>query len=142
MTVIQATCGWNFTTGSANTWIGVTDTGTNFTHPDLGNYAINPGESGGGKETNGLDDDSNGYIDDWRGYDLANNDNNAQYCAADPHGTHVTGLCAATTNNNTGVAGVGWNCKYLPVKIADDNQSCALTMAYEGIQYAALMGCK
>ena len=48
------------------------------THPDLaGQWTGNPGERGGGKETNGVDDDHNGFVDDWQGWDFVNNDNTA-----------------------------------------------------------------
>ncbi len=140
MTPIQATCGWGFSNGNASIHLGITDTGTNFSHPDLGNYATNPGEI----QNNGLDDDNNGFIDDYRGYDLGQSMPDPQYtnagANADGHGTNTTGLMSATTNNNTGVAGIGWNCKYVHAKISDAN--AALTMAYEGIQYCADMNCK
>ncbi|MBK8413366.1 MAG: S8 family serine peptidase [Bacteroidetes bacterium] len=53
---------------------------------------------------------------------------------------HVSGCAAASTDNSTGVAAPGFNCKFLPVKISD--ASGALTEAYEGITYAADAGCQ
>ena len=58
--------------------VGILDTGVDFSHPDLGGSQTtsqvmwrNPGETGAGRESNGVDDDGNGYVDDWRGWDWA-----------------------------------------------------------------------
>ena len=59
-------------------------------HPDLApNVWTNPGESGGGKETNGLDDDGDGFVDDVHGWDFLQGDN--QPLDFSGHGTHVAG---------------------------------------------------
>ena len=51
--------------------VGVIDTGIDDAHPDLANnIALNSGEFGNGKESNGIDDDGNGFVDDWKGYDF------------------------------------------------------------------------
>ena len=71
----------------------------------------------------GIDNDNDGYIDNYYGYDLADNNFSPQwnYYRNSPnnigHGVFVSGLAAAKTNNDTGGAGVGFKCKYLPVKI-------------------------
>ena len=132
------TTGWNISTGDTNVVIGITDTGWDPAHPDLNdnvkrNYA---------DPINGLDDDGDGFIDNFLGWDVGEDDNNATYgsCGSCWHGVHVAGTAAAETNNSTGVAGVGYNCKFLPVKIAD--ASGALVSAYDGITYAADHGCQ
>ena len=64
------------TTGDPATVVAVIDDGVDFSHPDLAERAwTNPGESGDGRETNGIDDDSNGYIDDVHGWDFCHDDN-------------------------------------------------------------------
>jgi subtilisin family serine protease len=134
LTNIDAFNGWNISKGDTNVVIGITDTGVEPTHSDLaGNLKFNYSDP-----INGSDDDGDGFTDNFRGWDLGENDNDPTY-NANAHGVHVTGLAAAVTDNNNGMAGVGFKCKYLPVKIAD--ASGALTMAYDGIVYAADHGC-
>jgi serine protease len=133
---IQALQAWDVAQGDTNVVVGITDTGTDPTHADLQSQVKkNPADP-----INGIDDDNDGYIDNFRGWDLGEDDNNPQTPGGGGHGIHVTGLAAAATNNNTGIAGVGYKCKYLPIKIADG--SGALTDAYEGITYGADHGCK
>lgn len=136
ITRINAPQGWDISKGDTNTVIGITDTGTDPTHSDLSSQIKkNPADP-----INGIDDDNDGYIDNYRGWDLGENDNNPANPAGQAHGVHVSGLAAAATNNNNGIAGVGFNCKFLPVKIADGTG--ALIKAFEGITYAADHGCK
>ncbi len=132
---ISAYTGWNTSKGDSSVVIGITDTGVEYTHPDLqGNIKYNYADP-----INSIDDDGDGYVDNFRGWDLGMNDNNATW-QANNHGVHVSGISSAATDNTVGVAGVGFQCKFLPVKIA--NASGALTAAYEGIKYAADHGCK
>ena len=126
---------WDISEGDTNVVIGITDTGVDFEHPDLKNnikYNYND-------PMNGIDDDADGYIDNLRGWDVGQNDNNPQYSTND-HGVQVSGIAAASTNNGVGISGVAFKCKFLPVKIANANG--ALTGAYDGIVYAADHGCQ
>ena len=93
------------------------DTGFELTHPDLaGQFTGNPGERGAGKETNGIDDDGNGRVDDWLGWDFLNDDNTVE-TEGNFHGTHVAGTIAAIADNAIGVAGVAPAAKVVPLKI-------------------------
>jgi subtilisin family serine protease len=87
--------------------IAIVDDGFDLDHEDIRfwkNYQEIP--------NNGIDDDDNGYIDDFHGW---NSWNNSGTLVEKDHGTHVSGIAAAKGNNGTGVAGVNWNMKVLPV---------------------------
>jgi len=109
---IDAPQAWDITTGSSDIIVAVIDSGIDYNHPDLAdNMWVNPGEIPG----NGIDDDNNGYIDDFYGYDFCDDD-------ADPmddfyHGTHCAGTVGAIGNNNEGVTGVCWNVKIMALKM-------------------------
>lgn len=138
MTNVQVEAGWGVNTttarGDTNVVVGITDTGTELTHDDLKTQIkFNQGDLPGGG-----DNDGDGYVDNYRGWDLGDNDNNPTW-TGDAHGVHVSGISNARVDNSIGVAGVGFKCKYLPVKIA--NTAGTLTMAYQGIVYAADHGC-
>ncbi len=146
LTRIQAFAGWAITKGDSNTVVGIIDSGVDWVHPDLGpNIAYNRADP-----IDGQDNDNDGYVDNFRGWDLAganfNNiteDNNpAPTGNNNSHGTHVAGIAGAATDNNLGIAGVGFNCRILPVKCAADNDTRSngsgfILTGYEGITYAA-----
>jgi len=127
---ISAYAGWDISKGDTNVVIGITDTGIDIDHPDLkDNIKYNYNDP-----INGIDDDGDGYVDNYRGWDLGENDNNPQ-ANVSSHGVHVSGDAAPSTDNGIGIAGPGFNCRLLPVKITD--ASGALTQSYAGITYAA-----
>ncbi|MFM7339828.1 MAG: S8 family serine peptidase, partial [Bacteroidota bacterium] len=111
--------------------VGIVDTGVDPLHEDLsGVMFVNPGESGidsigANKSANGIDDDNNGFIDDWQGWDFASSidpvkgDNRA--VPGHLHGTHVAGIACAITNNAKGIAGIARNHRILPVKVGYDD---------------------
>ncbi|MCC7303533.1 MAG: S8 family peptidase [Bacteroidia bacterium] len=133
-TRMDAVTGWNTQQGNTNVVIGITDTGTDLNHQDLTNQI----KYNTADPINGSDDDGDGYVDNYRGWDVGMNDNDPTW-QANNHGVHVSGCAAAQTNNSVGVSSTGFNCKFLPVKIAD--ASGALVAAYQGITYAADHGC-
>ena len=131
---IDAPEAWEIAQGD-NVVVGVIDSGIDYTHPDLrNNLWTNPGEIA----NDGIDNDGNGYIDDYYGYDFVNND-------SDPfddqgHGTHVAGTIAAQANNNTGVIGVAPNAKVMALKFLGANGGGSTFDAIEAINYAVMMG--
>lgn len=156
---IRAPQAWDITRGDTSVVIGIVDTGVELGHPDLAaNIWNNPGEMGldinnNDKRFNNIDDDANGYIDDWRGWDFGgvdyNNivpDNNPNPTGSNNnHGTHVAGIASAVTDNAVGVAGTGFRCRLLAVKTSADNDTrgpggvAYIIAGYQGIAYAALM---
>lgn len=97
--------------------VAVVDGGCQLDHPDLNqNYWFNWNEI----PNNSIDDDSNGYVDDFRGWNAYNNSPNIPN---DSHGTHVCGIAGATGNNSTGVSGVNWNVKVMPIAGASSDES-------------------
>jgi serine protease len=131
---------WSLTRGGANL-VAVLDTGISFVHTDLaGRIYVNPGESGSGRETNGRDDDANGFIDDVNGWDFVNGDRRP--ADDNDHGTWVSGVIAANPNNGQGIAGISWSDKILPVKVMDSAGSGFTSDLARGIRYAADRGAK
>ncbi len=133
---IQAFNAWDITK-SDGIVVAAIDGGVAWDHPDLGGIIWNNlGEDANGNgytlffngstwqfdpgDINGVDNDGNGFIDDLIGWDFYGNDNNPKPnpCNAtyDDHGTHVTGIMAAWTNNNVGVAGEAWNAKAMAIQ--------------------------
>lgn len=129
---IDANLVWDSTTGDTTHVIAILDTGVDWGHPDLQNKIwSNPGEVSG----NGLDDDGNGYIDDVRGWDWINNDNNPM--DDNSHGTHVAGIAAAEANNGIGISGISWGARIMAVKVFNAwGYGDAATIA-QGITYAS-----
>jgi thermitase len=114
---IDAPEAWALTSGAGQT-VAVVDTGVEFDSEDLvGRLATNPGESGGGKDTNGLDDDGNGLTDDYRGWDFVTNDNDPTDLHG--HGTSVAGTTAANRDNGNGAVGVAPAAELLPLRALD-----------------------
>jgi thermitase len=130
---------WDLTTGSATTAVGVLDSGIDYAHADLApNVWRNPGESGDSREANGIDDDGNGFVDDWRGWDWIDDDNVP--ADANGHGTHVAGTIGARGNDGRGVAGVAWRTGLVPLRVLDANGSGRVSDIVAAYSYAARAG--
>ncbi len=108
---------WDIETGSNDVIVGVMDSGVKLNHPELsGRIWINKNEI----PNNGIDDDRNGYVDDVYGWDFAYDDNIPEDGFG--HGTNVTGIIGANSNNEIGFAGINFKCKLMICKnLSDDN---------------------
>ena len=136
---IQAFDAWSLGAGSDSVVVAVVDDALEINHLDLTNVIWNNHLE---IPNNGIDDDNNGYVDDYNGYDVADNDNNPNPPNTNlDHGTHVAGISGAQTNNNIGVASIGFGISIMPVKATRDNNfNGTINNAYDGVYYAALNG--
>jgi subtilisin family serine protease len=131
---IAAMSAWDATIGTPKALVAVIDSGIDFTHPDLqGAVWHNPGEI----KENGRDDDRNGLIDDYYGYDFFNQDSAAfdDY----EHGTHVSGIIAARGDNRRGVVGVAWGTQVVPLKVLDQNGSAYSSDIIQALDYVGTL---
>ncbi|HEX4924300.1 MAG TPA: S8 family peptidase [Bdellovibrionales bacterium] len=136
----------NLTTGSPDVVIAISDTGIWADHFDLqANIYRNPGETGvdaNGKDKskNKIDDDNNGFVDDYSGWNFETNNNHAgddHY-----HGTHVAGTVGGRGGDKQGIAGVAWNVKLMPLKFLGMDGSGTTEGGIATIIYAAKMGAR
>lgn len=127
---------WDIETGDPNLIVAVIDTGFRMSHPELaGRIWTNPNDP-----VDGIDNDGNGLIDDYQGWDYVNNDN-------DPtddhgHGTNCSGIALAGANNGIGYAGVNWNSKLMVIKVLNANNSGTYSAMANSIYYAVDKGAK
>jgi subtilisin family serine protease len=114
--------------------VGVIDTGADYVHPDLAaNIWTNPGET----LNNSVDDDGNGYTDDYYGYDFVDGD--ADPADSGDHGTHVSGTIAAVGNNQYGVIGINSKARIMTLKVSADGNAITSSAEIAAIQYATMM---
>ncbi|HQI50350.1 MAG TPA: S8 family serine peptidase, partial [bacterium] len=141
---IDAPDAWETATGSTSIIVGIVDSGIDYRHPDLrANLYTNPGEdpwSNPDDPTTGnkIDDDGNGYIDDWKGYNFYT-DTNDPY-DENGHGTHVAGIVGAAGNNGVGVSGVCWQVRLLPLRFLDASGNGNVGDEIEAIEYGVRTG--
>lgn len=158
---INAFNAWDITEGSDTVLLGIIDTGIDYNHPDLTNQIfINKGETGldnfgRDKRSNGIDDDENGFIDDYRGWDFTDrvgfpfDSTSGDYLTWDNnpfddqgHGTFISGIAAAQTNNFIGVAGTAPKIKILNLRAFDPGGFGEEDDVAAAILYAVKMRCK
>lgn len=112
MDIIKSPLAWFKTTGGLTALgdtivVGLIDEGTDFSHEDLrGNLWFNTAEI----PNDGIDNDNNGFIDDYRGWSFSGNNDNHP---ATDHGTAAAGIVGAKGDNNIGITGVNWNVKIM-----------------------------
>ncbi len=125
----------------AGVTVAVVDTGVDAAHEDLqGKLATNSGEMGFGRESNGIDDDGDGLIDNWRGWDFAYWDNDPSDVGG--HGTHVAGTIAAANGNGKGVTGLAPDSQILGLKALGDDGSGWYSDIADAFDYAADAGAR
>lgn len=129
---VNATNAWETSTGEIDVVIAIIDDGTQLDHPDLAaNIFSNANEL-----VNALDDDNNGYTNDYNGWDFINDDNDPSPADADDnHGTATAGVAASVGNNNAGVAGPAYGCSIMPLKVIDGTNYTTVGIA-QAIRYA------
>lgn len=136
---VDAPEAWALIPSMTNVMVAVLDDAIEINHADLAaNIAVHTGEIA----SNGIDDDGNGFIDDVKGWDFVDGDNNpTPPTTSSSHGTHVAGLLAEVSNNATGAASASRNVKILPVRFYD-GQSGWMSDLILGIDYSRQRGVK
>jgi hypothetical protein len=136
---VQADRAWQRINSSPNIVIAVIDSGVQIDHPDLRDNIW----TNGNELIDGLDSDSNGFIDDLNGWDFVNN-------VADPspkfdegftesglsHGTMVAGIIGAVGDNNIGVAGISWRTQIMPLRALNARGEGRVSDVVRAIDYA------
>ena len=169
---IDAPEAWDIQNGDPSQIVAVLDTGVRYYHRDLGganasstnptatdgNIWINTAEKNG---TAGVDDDSNGFVDDWVGYDFVSAAIATCYTGEDcttadndprdfnGHGTHCAGIVGALNNNGYAVASpaggygngtlvaTGDGCRVMCLRVGHSALSGASEVGYVRMDYCA-----
>lgn len=131
---ISAPSAWDITTGSSNVVVAVLDTGIDYNHQDLSsNMFRNTADC----NTNGSDDDGNGYVDDCYGINPLNN--TANPLDDNGHGTALAGVIGAAGNNGRGISGVNWQVGLMACKWINAQGEGSLSGALTCFDYVAMM---
>lgn len=136
---ISADRAWRLTTGEG-ALVADVDVGVQLDHPDLAEqWYLSPGERARSRRSNGVDDDRNGYVDDWRGWDFYDHGNDPTSDTENAHGTNVAGVLGATADNGLAIAGIAPGARILPLRTSDNILHQGVRLA-ESIVYAADRG--
>ncbi|TGJ99494.1 peptidase S8 [Leptospira semungkisensis] len=122
---------WDISTDCTNTIVAVVDSGVNYSHEDL---------VGNMWSSSSCVTDTGRNLGACIGYDYADNDKDPMDLAG--HGTHVAGTIGARGNNSTGVTGICWSAKIMPVRVLDAVGSGSTSNIMKGINFAARNGAK
>ncbi len=126
---IDADLAWDITTGGVTPFgdtivVAVLDDGIDIGHEDFGdNLWLNHAEI----PNNGIDDDGNGYVDDYLGWNINSNNDNIN---GGGHGTPVAGIVGAQGNNELGVTGVNWDVKVMVIRTDFNTNEADVIEAY------------
>jgi len=115
LTQIRAEQAWDVTKGSGDIIIAILDTGTDLSHPDLEGKIV-------------------------QGHDFHNNDNDPS--DDEGHGTYTAGIAAAISDNGTGIAGVSWGARLMPIKVLGADGSGSESDIALGIRWAVEHGAR
>ncbi len=136
--LINAPAAWNLHNSASNVIVAVLDTGVRYTHEDLApNMWINTKEI----PNNNIDDDRNGYVDDYYGVDFSTGATNNDPMDTSGHGTHVAGIIGACGNNAKGVCGIAWNVKIMACRFLGGSGG-TISGAVSAMVYARKNGAK
>jgi hypothetical protein len=135
--LMEGPAAWDVIKGHSDIVVAIIDSGTQLDHEDLADSIwYNTNES----PDSGVDEDVNGYINDYRGWDFRNNDNDPGNGHIDNmHGTHVAGIVGAVSNNGKGIAGGTWGCQIMILKVFADTPGGGASANHvaEALRYAA-----
>ena len=130
MSAVDAPSAWALTTGTSATIVAVLDTGIDINNAAFaGRLWTNPQPNGG-----------DGYRGDLHGWNFIDGNNSLQ--DDNGHGTHVTGILAASGNNGVGVAGIDWGARIMPLKVLDSQGNGTTDSAVNGVYFAVNHGAK
>lgn len=141
---INAEQAWTWVTDANDVIVAVIDTGIDYNHPDLKD---NIWKNGKEIPDDGIDNDQNGYIDDYYGWDFVNNksDNSVKLSVgynkhAVNHGTAVAGIIGAVGGNKEGITGVAWKIKMMSLRALDSQGNGNTYDVARAIDYAIKNG--